>query len=426
MAITHRLRDRLVWATFGVTVVVTAMFFVGAWLAVQAADDRFDAHLESDINSIIARYAKTPNAADLSRDDLAVYVAPSGDRTSLPSYLRDLPRALDQVVVNDIEYDVIVRERGGQTFYFMLDEREQENYERQVLAVALVTLALVLGVSYWLCTAFIHAIVTPVTRLTHQIMELEKTGSGRLQIDEGRPQDEIYYLSKSVNFFNERIQNLLQRERDFSSDVAHELRTPLMGIQGAAENLPRIAALGGDTTELVDRIKRCCTQMTTMIEAFLHLARDGANLSEHLTAVNVDEVVAEQLALLRAIAIKRGILVQVHRSEVPTVKAIPSVVSIVVGNLLKNALTYTNKKTIDVYLTAASMVVQDYGPGIDTALQSAMFERFVRGTHSDPRGAGIGLALVKRFCEIFRWTIDVTSNHVTGTRITLNFQIHLA
>ena len=180
MAITHRLRDRLVWATFGVTVVVTAMFFVGAWLAVQAADDRFDAHLESDINSIIARYAKTPNAADLSRDDLAVYVAPSGDRTSLPAYLRDLPRALDEVVVNDIEYDVIVRQRGAQTFYFMLDERAQENYERQVLAVALVTLALVLGVSYWLCTTFIRAIVTPVTRLTHQIMELEQTGSGQI------------------------------------------------------------------------------------------------------------------------------------------------------------------------------------------------------------------------------------------------------
>ena len=122
-----------------------------------------------------------------------------------------------------------------------------------------------------------------------------------------------------------------------------------------------------------------------------------------------------------AIAVKRGILVQVHKTTAPEVRAIPSVVGVVIGNLLKNALTYTNKKTIDVYLTGASLVVQDYGPGIDHHLQLAMFERFTRGLDSDTRGAGIGLALVKRFCEMFCWTLEVASSNVNGTRITLTF-----
>ena len=421
MVITHKLRDRLVWATFGVAVVITAMLVVGAWLAVQAADDRLDAHLGKDINAIISRYQKEPTAGDLSTSELRVFAVPSGDRRALPRYLKDLTPGVDEVVVNNIEYDVIVRDRAGTTFYFMLDERDQESYENQILTVAAITLGLVLIVAYWSCNVFIRALVTPVTELTQKIMLLDESGGGRLQISENQRRDELYHLSKSVNYFNERIQSLLQRERDFSSDVAHELRTPLMGIQGAAENLSRITSQGGDTTELIHRIKRCCAQMTTLIEAFLHLARDSIHSSAYLSSVNVDEVVEEQVALLRAIATKRGILVQVHKTEAPIVHAIPAVVSIVIGNLLKNALTYTNKKTVDVYLTRSGIVVQDYGPGIDSALQPAMFDRFARGANSDPRGAGIGLALVKRFCESFRWTVDVVSNQLTGTRITLTF-----
>ena len=85
-----------------------------------------------------------------------------------------------------------------------------------------------------------------------------------------------------------------------------------MGIQGTAENLARTAGAGDDGREWIQRIKRCCMQTTTSIDACIRLARDQGNLDDSPQLVKVDQVVAEQFLLLRMIPQKRGILVRVH------------------------------------------------------------------------------------------------------------------
>ncbi len=76
-----------------------------------------------------------------------------------------------------------------------------------------------------------------------------------------------------------------------------------------------------------------------------------------------------------------------------------AVIKIVIGNILKNAVKYTNKDEINIFVENDEVIIQDYGPGIDRTTQASLFDRFNRGQHRNSDGSGIGLALVRRFCE---------------------------
>jgi signal transduction histidine kinase len=127
------------------------------------------------------------------------------------------------------------------------------------------------------------------------------------------------------------------------------------------------------------------------------------------------------LTLLRELCERRGITFQYTVEAPGSVRGIPAVVSIVIGNLLRNAVTHTDHPKIDVVLTGARVTVEDYGPGIETGLQAVMFDRYSRGTNAHT-GFGIGLALVRRFCDQFGWPVTVESKPGAGTRITIEFR----
>ncbi|MEQ8660613.1 MAG: sensor histidine kinase, partial [Gammaproteobacteria bacterium] len=94
---------------------------------------------------------------------------------------------------------------------------------------------------------------------------------------------------------------------------------------------------------------------------------------------------------------------------------------IVIGNLLKNAVKHTDRNRVSVHVAQRAVVIEDYGPGIDAALQASMFERYARGEAADAGGSGIGLALVRRFCDQYGWRIEVRSAPQIGTRIEVRF-----
>jgi signal transduction histidine kinase len=103
------------------------------------------------------------------------------------------------------------------------------------------------------------------------------------------------------------------------------------------------------------------------------------------------------------------------------INTIPAVIEIVIGNILKNAVKYTDQNVINIFVDTAESVIQDYGPGIDRSVQATLFDRFNRGHNRNPAGSGIGLALVRRFCEQYGWAIDFRSDQETGTRVAVVF-----
>ena len=280
---------------------------------------------------------------------------------------------------------------------------------------------IVIAGAAWAGHIIADRIIAPLTNLSRQVGEMGLGGSNSIDLDpNGDPDDEITNLATAINGYHGRITELLRREHEFSADVSRELRTPIMVVQGATELLAKQLESGG-TNELVTRIKRGCFHMTTLTEALLYLARDPASFKDIVEPVSVKRVIETQIAAVRDVVEKKGITVNVEESADTTINTIPAVIEIVIGNILKNAVKYTDHNVINIFVEKDEVVIQDYGPGIDHSVQAALFERFNRGQNRNSDGSGIGLALVRRFCEQYGWVIDFRSDQETGTRVAVAF-----
>lgn len=402
---------------------VCALFTFGLYFAFDTAEDTlFDTHLAADVASFMTLYTYDPSLVDLPRENFLVYRAPQGETDRLPAYLRELAPDDDELILGEREYHVQIEDRGGDRFYFLFDESEFETFEQTLMvSVAIIALALV-ATAAWLSAGLANQIIRPLSDLSRQVAALHDADTS-LELDpDVPPGDEIATLAAAINGYQGRISELLEREREFSSDVSHELRTPLMGIQGAAELLNRKGADDPEIRSLTDRVRRGCQQMTTLTDALLYLARDPASFTELMESVSVDRVVDNQVCAVDEVARSKGIELHVeHGGMQSTIQTIPAVIDIVIGNILKNAVKYTDQKIVNVFVRGDEVVIQDYGPGIDPAVQATLFDRFDRGTNRNPDGTGIGLALVRRFCEQYGWAIDFRSEEHKGTRVAVEF-----
>ncbi|MEQ8234851.1 MAG: HAMP domain-containing sensor histidine kinase [Gammaproteobacteria bacterium] len=416
------LRERLVFATAGLIIALAILFSSGLYFAFEIAEDTlFEAHLEDDVDSLLAIYEHDPALLAVPVPNFTVHVVRGGVDTALPFEPAQLARRDGEVVIDGVEFHVITRSRGDTTYYFQFDETAFETFEDTLFRAMAVVVGSIVVVAGLVSLRLARHVIAPLTALARDVSLLEAGDDSRLAPSIGR-NDEIGVLARALARYHARISALLEREREFSADVSHELRTPLTGIQGAAELLARRTGGLPGCDEVLQRIRRGCRNMTTLIEALLFLARDPASMREMLAPVDLAQVVATQVAEARALAPRADVRIEVTTVTAgATVDAVPVLVDIVVGNLLKNAVKHTDRDRVSVQLDQRTVIIEDYGPGIEPALQASMFERYARGDAGEATGSGIGLALVRRFCDQCGWHIEVRSAPQVGTRVTVRF-----
>ena len=199
-----------------------------------------------------------------------------------------------------------------------------------------------------------------------------------------------------------RIQEQLERERRFNRDASHELRTPLAVAQGAVEILeldpPRDA-------ETFDRLRRAVSQMGLLTEGILWLARERRTEE----SCELNRVSRELLALYGHLR-RSGTIALTIESEDEVHAPLPaSVARVMMGNLLKNALAYTDEGRIIIAIEPGAWTLTDTGIG---------FGRAEPGSESH----GIGLSLVERLAQRFGWTLSIEALEPRGTRVTLRWR----
>lgn len=422
------LRHRLAAASFALVVGACIICQAGLHLAFEVAEDRlYDTRMQSQVDDLLALYDRDPGIINVPMHNFRIYAAPVGDTRGLPADLRNLPIDVDEVMRDGHEFDVQIATRGSTLLYFLSDESDFNAFEHSLfgaMAGLMLSVVIVAGIA---SLALARRATAPLTTLAEQVTALDDRGGDGIVLTAAALRDDaLATLARAIDGYHRRLSALLNREREFSADVSHELRTPLMAIQGAAELLARKPLDERAHGELVQRVRRGCQNMTTLTEALLFLARDTQSFHELVEPVSVAQVVAQQVAALREIATNKGVAFAIDDDgDASTVEAIPAVINIVIGNILKNAVKYTNRERVSVFLRPRQVVIQDYGPGIDEDLRLRMFERHVRGTESEARAAsdsnGIGLALVRRFCEAYGWRIELDSTLGSGTRVALQF-----
>jgi signal transduction histidine kinase len=211
--------------------------------------------------------------------------------------------------------------------------------------------------------------------------------------------------------------------RDFVANASHELKTPAASIQAAAETLLHVwqedpAAV----PRFAEQLEREAVRLSRIVADLLDLSRLEAG-SELQDRVHMDALVREESSRLEEAAIEAGLTLDVEVAPVPAVRGSGRDLSLLVRNLLDNAIRYTKSAgTVVASVTAdnGSVVlrVTDTGSGIPTKELTRVFERFYRVDRARSRetgGTGLGLAIVRHVAENHGGTVSVKSELGRGS-----------
>lgn len=237
---------------------------------------------------------------------------------------------------------------------------------------------------------------------------------------------ELMPFAAALNDLLARIREMLARERQFAATAAHQLRTPLAGLQlglARAAKAPDIASARAVIFEL-----RHSTQRTArLVQQLLALGsldpeiRSSLDFREHdlvALAQDVGSVHAEQ-ALAKAISLE---LIAPPRPVFT--KMIADLIAEALGNLIDNAVRYTphgGRVIVEIRSDPIQVSVSDSGPGIEEGDRHAVFDRFVRGRFADGEGSGLGLAIVHDIVSLHGAVVSLGSSEWGGASVTVVF-----
>ncbi|MEQ8660831.1 MAG: HAMP domain-containing sensor histidine kinase, partial [Gammaproteobacteria bacterium] len=313
------LRQRLVLATAGLVVALAVLFSSGLYFAFELAEDTlFEAHLEDDVDTLLALYEHDPALLAVPVPNFTVHVVHAGAPDALPFDPATLARRDGEVVIGGVEYVIISRQRGDSTYYFQFDETAFETFEDVLFRAMAVVVASIVVVAGFVSLRLARRVIAPLSTLARDVSLLEAGDDSRLSDSVAR-NDEIGVLARALARYHARVSALLEREREFSADVSHELRTPLMGIQGAAELLARRTAGQPGCEEVLQRVRRGCRNMTRLIEALLYLARDPESVHDMREPVDLAQVVRAQVSEARELAPQSAVTIEVITPAQPAV-----------------------------------------------------------------------------------------------------------
>ena len=261
-----------------------------------------------------------------------------------------------------------------------------------------------------------------------------------LDIDPANPDPASSYveLEPLVERIDEQMEELRGSElmrRQFTSNVTHELKTPLSTISGAAELIRDGIAKKEDVPEFAGRIFDEAQHMTSLVNDILTLSKldesersQDANLFSAAEPVDLHHVALEVVHRLSPTAHKAGISLACE-GDALLMKGQPHLLDELVYNLCDNAIRY-NKDGGSVRVSVAveagrpTLTVADTGLGIPYEAQAKVFERFFRveGSRSRERGGtGLGLAIVKHAAAYHGAEVSLASEPNVGTTITVRF-----
>jgi signal transduction histidine kinase len=320
---------------------------------------------------------------------------------------------------------------------FLSQKNEKELYlvynRGQVDSLAayygLFPLALVLIVLYlslWLTYRFSRRTISPISQLARQVNEIDFSSQDFSLLQEEKlpssSNDDIEILNDAIMHLGERLESFIMRERNFTRDASHELRSPLTVINIATDLLLTDPGLSQPSRQNVQRIKRSVADMQELTEAFLLLAResDQALSKDH---VCVNDVIDEEISRVRLLAEEKNLVINFNPESSLYVDASDKVLSVMLGNLLRNAILYTDQGSVDITVTSSSVIISDSGRGISPQQVNEIFKPYYRGNNSSTPGHGVGMTIVKRLSDRFNWPITINSTPGQGTRVEVQFPV---
>ncbi|MEZ0469198.1 sensor histidine kinase [Luteimonas salinilitoris] len=314
-------------------------------------------------------------------------------------------------------YKLAVRKTPEEWFFLAYDmtqaARGEAQFQRAILGSVLLVSLLSLLIGWWAASR----VMSPVSDLARRLQDSDSS-TRPAALAAHFPDDEVGQLAGALDDYAARLTEVVQRDREFNADVSHELRTPLAVIRGAVELLLARPGLDDKTEARLLRIQRAEQQCTDLISALLLLSRNERGHG----ATDVAKVAEQLLDAHRTQIRNKPLELRLQGESGLVVDAPEAAVSVALGNLIGNAVKYTNAGEVVVRMRQQAVEVVDSGPGLSPEDAARLFERGYRGTHAEhSQGGGIGLSIVRRLCDLYGWSVRVVPGETQGVIATLSF-----
>lgn len=294
--------------------------------------------------------------------------------------------------------------------------------------VLLIVYPLILIVLFFIARFIAGRSIKPISSIitTSNIITKDNLTS-RIPLPQNR--DELYILSQTINNLLDRIETAIEREKQFTSDASHELRTPLTVIKGTLEVLIRKPR---NPAEYEEKINFCVTEvdrLNHLVDQLLLLARfENQKQSLKIEKVYLNAIFLDTIARNSTAIQSKNITITTQFSRDYYIETDSYLFSIIVNNLISNALKYSNQNgNLTVHIKSVASRIEchiiDSGIGIPADDLENIFNQFYRSqsnAHPEIKGTGLGLSIVKRLCSLLTIDIAITSEENIGTRVVLS------
>ncbi|TDE15261.1 sensor histidine kinase [Dyadobacter psychrotolerans] len=243
--------------------------------------------------------------------------------------------------------------------------------------------------------------------------------------------DELRKLVVTINDLMDRIENAVEREKQFTSDASHELRTPLAVIKGTLEVLIRKPRSIQEYKDKVAFAIKEINRISYLVDQLLLLARfESQKKAMDHQKIDLSELTATILLRQQQQILEKGISVSFDTEDQYCVYYDPYVVDIIIENVISNAVKYSTQSgriRIRISKNDSEIIysVADKGIGIEANEIEKILKPFYRSNplqHPHITGNGLGLSIVKRMCELLRIEFLIESQPGNGTTASFVFR----
>lgn len=337
---------------------------------------------------------------------------------------------LNSIPIRQIQTPIINKNRvvGYLVVAMSLEDFEIVQLLKNVLLVIFPVIILLL---FFIARFFAGRSIKPVNTIIETSSQITRDNL-KMRIPLPVNKDELYVLSQNINHLLDRIEQAIEREKQFTSDASHELRTPLAVIKGTMEVLIRKPR---NQQEYEDKINFCISEvdrLNHMVDQLLLLARfENQKQNIKTESVYLNAILLDVLARFSDKIKTKKLIITTNFSKEYRIESDTYLVTIILNNLVSNAIKYSNNEgEISLLLLDHSEGIQfsiiDNGIGIASADVAKVFQSFYRSdssNHASIKGTGLGLSIVKRLCDLLKIEITIESELQVGTIINLSFPI---
>jgi two-component system, OmpR family, heavy metal sensor histidine kinase CusS len=319
----------------------------------------------------------------------------------------------------------------GFTVGYVITAVSSENAEQLVESLKkyiILTFPVVLIILFFTTRFLADKSIYPVSSIIKTANTISSNNlNQRISVPEQK--DELYDLTISINNLLVRLHEAIEREKQFTSDAAHELRTPLAVLRGTLEVLIRKSR---SESEYKEKISECITEidrLTTISEQLLRLARMQHDTSGNKESTDIVALTNQIIARFNQELDMKNLNLTFKHPDSLYLFSNPKLIDLICENLLSNAIKYTDESgSIQIILSEntgeVSLLIKDNGSGIPEDKLQRIFDPFYRA-HSlkinETKGTGLGLSIVRKACDELKATIKIQSEPEAGTEVLVVF-----